>query len=378
MSPEALSLGTATSLPGTLQYGMWTAFDHPTGQKEFLPVVIACGNEPGPCLWLTAGMHGPEHSGPLVIHRLLTPELVGRLRGTILAIPALSPVGLRTGSRIPHPSRVDPNRLWPVVHPAGGADGDAPPPGPQEVACANLFDELRTKADYLIDLHNAWEGSIPFTLVDRILYRSGDEGDCARAEALGPRLEAMARALGFPIVREYPPPSYVDQKLHRSMSGAAVQLGRIPALTVELGGGFRPDPTYLEAAAVGVTNVLRWAGMLPGDPTPVAGPALPAPGYTCRRRNAPRAPVAGIAHHLIRAGESFRTGQPLVEMLDVWGKALLTAPLEAEEEGYVLGLMAGAFFYVGDALAALAVRDTAPLIAPYPPGFFENAADSPP
>lgn len=74
--PKNITIGTAKSKPGSLAYGRWEAFQHPTGQTEFLPVVIAQGKEDGPCLWLTAGIHGPEHTGPLVLYRLLTEELV--------------------------------------------------------------------------------------------------------------------------------------------------------------------------------------------------------------------------------------------------------------------------------------------------------------
>jgi len=81
-----VTLGTAQSKPGTIQYGQWEALIHPTGHTEFLPVIIAQGQEDGPCLWLTAGIHGPEHSGPLVLYRLITQELVNRMRGTIVAM----------------------------------------------------------------------------------------------------------------------------------------------------------------------------------------------------------------------------------------------------------------------------------------------------
>jgi len=84
--PKSIVVGSARSRPGSLQCGRWEAFRHPTGQAEFLPVVIAQGIEDGPCIWLTAGIHGPEHAGPLVLHRLLTEDLVKGLRGTIVAI----------------------------------------------------------------------------------------------------------------------------------------------------------------------------------------------------------------------------------------------------------------------------------------------------
>ena len=96
-----ITVGTATAQPGTIQYGRWDILDHPTGHTEFLPVIVAQGQRDGPCLWLTAGIHGPEQGGPSVLYRLITQELVERLRGTVVAIPALNPAGLRTMQREP-------------------------------------------------------------------------------------------------------------------------------------------------------------------------------------------------------------------------------------------------------------------------------------
>src|SRR3990170_78660 len=111
MMPTPKSIGSAKARPGEIQYGKWEAFRHPTGQVEFLPVVIAQGGKDGPCLWLTAGIHGPEHTGPVVVHDLITPHLVAEIRGPILPTPPLTPVGLRMILPQPHPESKDPNRL---------------------------------------------------------------------------------------------------------------------------------------------------------------------------------------------------------------------------------------------------------------------------
>jgi len=368
-----IAIGSAARHPGTLQYGRWTAFEHPTGQEEFLPVIIAAGKRPGPCLWLTAGMHGPEHSGPLVVHKLLHAGLLAELRGTLVAIPALTPAGLRTGSRVPYHSPEDPNRLWPDGRPAPEEGSDRRPPSPQERAFQRLFEEILKTADLLVDLHNAWEGSVPFALLDRVLYRSDIPGDRQRAQGLARRIETMAGALGFATAREFPTQRYVEDKLHRSTSGAAVQLARIPALTVELGGGLRPDPIILRAAVAGLRNVLRWAEMLPGPAEPVEGIPCPRPGFNCRRKSTPRTPVTGLAHHCVSAGQEIRAGDPVAEMVDIWGRPLLEEPLRAEADGFVLGLAQGAVFYPGESVATLAVRDPDPLVGPYPRSYFRRS-----
>ena len=126
--PKTITLGTVTSEPGTIQYGRWEALSHPTGHAEFLPVIIAQGKEDGTCLWLTAGIHGPEQAGPLVLYRLLTQELVADMKGTIVAIPVLNPAGQRTSKREPYHAPKDPNRLWPDGKPKKPQDPDKTPP----------------------------------------------------------------------------------------------------------------------------------------------------------------------------------------------------------------------------------------------------------
>ena len=110
---DIIKIGDVSAAPGEIRYGHWHALAHPTGHVEFFPVIIAQGRREGPCFWLTAGVHGSEQAGPLVLYELLTRELVARLKGTVVAIPALNPAGLRTGSREPYHAQVDPNRLWP-------------------------------------------------------------------------------------------------------------------------------------------------------------------------------------------------------------------------------------------------------------------------
>ncbi len=86
-----ITLGTAKATLGRLSYGTYDLVEHPTGGVEQLPVVIAQGNPRGPTFWLTAGIHGNEHTGLQVLHLLLSRELVRQLHGTIVCIPALNP-----------------------------------------------------------------------------------------------------------------------------------------------------------------------------------------------------------------------------------------------------------------------------------------------
>ncbi|MFC2015997.1 succinylglutamate desuccinylase/aspartoacylase family protein [Chloroflexota bacterium] len=372
--PQPITVGTATAVPGTIQYGRWEALSHPTGHVEFLPVVIAQGQEDGPCLWLTAGIHGPEQAGPPVIYQLLTEELATQMKGTIVAIPALSPAGLRTKERKPYHAPEDPNRRWPDGKPKKEPDPDKAPPTSLERAYERLFDEISASAHYLIDYHNASIGSIPFAIRDRVLYRPDQDGAKSRAEAeaLAARLEAMLQAFGLTIVNEFPVEKYIDEKLHRSTSGAALLLNKIPAFTVELGGGLMPDPAIIGAAVTGTRNVMRWAGMLDSDPEPVETIDVVDPGFPVRRRGTPRVKEPCIVLHRVQPGDLVSTSDIVAELRDIWGRPLGDGLLCSEYDGVVIGRRHGIYFYPGDAVLQMAVRDEAPLVGPYPEDYWKD------
>ena len=369
-----ITLGTAVAEPGTIQYGRWEALSHPTGHSEFLPVVIAQGWDDGPCLWLTAGIHGPEQAGPAVIYQLVTQALVDRLRGTIVAIPALNPAGLRTMLREPYHAPKDPNRLWPDGKPEKASDPDKDPPSSLEQAYKRLFEQIAATADYLIDYHNAWTGSISFALRDRVLYRTDQDADQHRAEAevRAVKLEEMLRAYGHTIVNEFSVEKYLDEKLHRSTSAAALLLARIPAVTVELGTGLMPDRSIVSAAAAGTRNVMRWAGMLDGNPEPIEGIKVVEAGFPVRRRGTPRVDEPCVVLHLVEPGDLVSAGDAVAEVRDVWGRPLGDGLLLSEYDGFVLGRSHGIYFYPGDAVLGMAIHDEAPLVAPYPEEFYKE------
>lgn len=368
-----ITLGTASSRPGEITYGDFDLLAHPTGGVDRLPVVLAQGCQDGPAFWITAGIHGPEHAGIQVIHRLITPDLVRDLRGTIVAIPALCPGGLVMSRREPYYYDGDPNRLFPDGRPRRAPDPDKEPPSALEQGYARLFDEIRRTGQFFVDLHCAATGSISFVFRDRVLYRKDRPGDKEQAEALDAQLAEMSAAYGHSIVNEFSPDKYLDEKLHRSTTAAVVNLARIPALTMELGTGLVPDPAIVSASVTGLRNLLRWAGMLPGEREPITGIKVVDPGFPCRRRQVGRVPQACIVHHLAQPGDMIKKGDPFVEMRDIWGRPAGEGVLYSEYDGWIIGRSHGIVYYPGHSTYSMAIRDDGPMVGPYPEDYFEEA-----
>lgn len=363
-----LSFGTASAIAGEITYGWYILADLPTGHVERLPVVIARGREPGPTLWLTANIHGDELTGMAVIHDLVTAALLPELRGTVVALPSLNPAGLHTHRREPYLDPRDPNRLFPGDDYPGDDPVEAAralgAPGVSELAYAALFAELRASADLYIDLHCYGLQAASFIICDRILYR--DEAERPAVLQLAEQLASLCDASGLPVVHELEASRYVARRLHRSTTGAALNVARIPAVTVELGliGGI--DPAALAAGLAGVRNMMRWAKMLPGGPEPVDTVPQPAPGFPTRRDSTPRAPASGVIRYHVVPGQLFRQGELLATLTDLHGRALPLGELRAEVDGWVLGLARGAICYQGQAVLYVAVRDGGPAVERYP------------
>ncbi len=369
---KSITLGTATAVPGTIQYGKWDFFTHPTGLQEWIPIIIAQGKEPGKTMWLTTGIHGPEHSGPSILYKLLTDELVANLKGTIVAIPALSPSGLRTKSYVPYHEPKNPNRMWPDGRNKPHTDLEKRPPTITEQGLARLFEHILETADYLIDYHNAGIGSIPFIFQDRVLYRPSDDEEAAKAEsqALSEQMAEMINAFGFTIINEYPAEKYIKNDLHRSTSGAALLLGRIPAFTVELGIGPVPEMAITEAGIVATRNTLRWAGMLEGEMEPMTGIPVVDPGYPTRRTQAVRVPKACILLHRVDAGDIVEKGDVIADMVDIWGKPM--GELLSPYDGFIFSRSHGIYKYEGETAVSMSIRDEHPMVGPYPEDYFKE------
>lgn len=358
MSP--FSLGTLVVPPGGRVDGWFDLAALPTGHVERLPVAIIHGKAPGPVLWATANIHGDEVTGLHVVHELLDDDL-SELRGTLVAIPTLNPAGLRTGRRESYLDRRDPNRLFPDFPADPGAP--RPAPGLLEAAYERLFVEIR-RADLLVDLHCYGPRASCFTIRDRILYSRDDERD--EALALCERVDALCDWLGLPTVRDAPPERYLEARLHRSLSGAALLQARIPAVTVELGLTGAVDPAARAAGVAALRNVLRGAGMLPGPRLAIPGIPLPSPSFPVRLDLVPRARRSGVIRYHVEPGDLVRVGDRLATLSDIHGRQLEGGEILAEHEGWIIALPRPALCLAGEAVVHMAVADELPLVARRP------------
>ncbi|WP_454854812.1 succinylglutamate desuccinylase/aspartoacylase family protein [Rhizobium binxianense] len=264
----------------------------PTEELE-IPFAIIEGAEPGPCLLITAGVHGSEYCSIEAAVRMMQtrPE---EIKGTLLILPILNMEAFhkRNIYIMPQDGK-NLNRMFP-----GRPDGTT-----SERLAHWLVTEVFPKADAYIDCHGGDldEGLQPFTI-----FPAGCEKSKALAAAFGIPLAVAAGGAGYTV-------------------DAAHKLG-IPSILPEVSGNGLWGEAIVGQMTDGIRRVMRHIGMLPGE-----APVTPLDVVTMW---VPVAPTTGLWYPTKDLGEPVAQGELLGEIRTVFGEVL--AGIHSEKEGFIL------------------------------------------
>lgn len=328
-----MRIGTAESRRGGASKGYVDLVSFPTGGTEKAPVMVAQGEEEGPTLWLTANLHGNEVTGIPVVHEVVAEETAERMRGTVVGVVTLNPSGLRSAERTSHYDPRDPNRLFPDFR----ERGELATRSTQELINEKIFGHIERTADALIDLHCSNVGSVPFSILDRVMVPEGEEESEGVISLLETR-ERLADAFGFAQVRGSIAERTLQEDLHRSLTGACTNEARVPAFTAELGSDYIVETDFVEAAVVGVRNVMRELGMIGGEMEDVPHVGGVPDGFPTRRTSL-SSPVSGLLRSRVDPGELVREGEAVAEVTDSFGETKHV--VKARRDGWVTSFQLG-------------------------------------
>lgn len=232
MTRDSIQIGDTTVAAGeraTLDLPMASLYSH---APMSLPLQVVHGRRDGPCLFVSAALHGDEINGVEIIRRLLHLPLLKKLRGTLLAVPIVNVYGFINRSRY-LPDRRDLNRSFP------GSEK-----GSMAARLAELFmEEIVTRSDYGIDLHT---GAIHRENLPQIRANL-DDPDTAR----------IASAFHVPVLLN-------SDLRDGSLRQVAAERG-IPILLYEAGEALRFDERAIRAGVKGIVAVMRQIAMLPAS-----------------------------------------------------------------------------------------------------------------
>jgi len=261
-----------------------------------IPFSIVEGAKPGPCILVTAGVHGSEYCSIETAVRLmqLGPQ---EIKGTLVVLPILNVQGFRKRSIYIMPEDgKNLNRMFP-----GWPDGTA-----SERLAHWLVTSVFPHADAYLDLHGGDldESLMPFTIFPR---------DCGKSRAL-------AAVFGLSVA--------VAAPLGGNSINGAHGVG-VPCILPELSGNGLWDEGTVEMMLAGVRRVMAHLGMVTAPRRPTAATA---PKFVTMW--VPPAPTDGLWYPFKEVGENVTAGEALGEIRDVFGEVLAT--VRSEKEGFIL------------------------------------------
>jgi uncharacterized protein len=304
----------------TVQPGTQTTIDIPlaatvTHDNMQMTAHVIHGKRPGPCLFVSAAIHGDEINGVEIIRRLVKLKEIKSISGTLIAIPIVNVHGFVSYSRY-LPDGRDLNRCFP-----GSKKGSL------AGRMANTFlKEVVQKCSHGIDLHTG--------------ARHRENLPQIRADMSDAEVKELALAFGVPAI--------LDSKLRDGSLREAGGDAGVKILLYEAGEALRFDEVSIRAGVRGILNVMRALKMRPPKKSTKAKKLAIISSNTSWIR----APYSGILRVLIPLGAKANKGSVLGVVSDPLGHS--EYEVIAPDDGVVIGRTNMPLTHEGDALFHLA------------------------
>ncbi|MDA8685952.1 succinylglutamate desuccinylase/aspartoacylase family protein [Robiginitalea sp.] len=299
---EVANIPIKTQLAGTRKHYWLRVGTDMFGRSMVVPLIVLKGSQPGKVIGITAAVHGNELNGVPVIHEIAQAIDPERLKGTLIAIPGLNPLGMLNNDRL-YSDKEDLNRVFP-----GKKDGNES----QQLAFF-LGDALLNDLDFLLDLHTASFGRVNSMYV--------------RADLSNDTLSKMARALAPDIILNSKGAT-AGSKATGTLRETASNQG-IKSITLEMGDPQIYNREFISRGLTGINNLLSQLGFLEEIPS-LLGSAL-----VCDRSYWIYTDSGGFLEVLPEVGQILHKGEIIGLLKDAFGNIKVT--YYAPEDGVVIG-----------------------------------------
>lgn len=251
----------------------------------WIPIPVASiRNGEGPTFLITAGSHGDEYEGQIIVARLIRELQPSMIQGQVILLPMTNFPAAEAGTRTSPIDDGNLNRLYPG-NPAGT---------PTHVIAHYIESVLLGLADYMVDLHSGGT-----SLIYEGANMMGLEPRDAEEEAM---VSGLLKAFGLPKAFLYQPNPV-------NVTAAARRQGAICFLT-ELGGGGLVSSGLVDQAHQGLLSLLAHVGILSGELVPASPPAVPRLMRIEKGVHYVYALNAGLWEPLVELGDQVEAGQP--------------------------------------------------------------------
>ncbi|ALM85638.1 succinylglutamate desuccinylase/aspartoacylase family protein [Bordetella sp. N] len=275
----------------------------------WIPIPVASiRNGDGPTVIVSAGTHGDEFEGQIIVSRLIKEIEPAMLNGQLILLPMANAPAAEAGTRTSPIDDGNLNRLYP-----GDAAGT-----PSQIIAHYIEHVLLARAQYMIDLHSGGS-SLQYDGANMM----GLEPRDAEEEGV---VTGLLKAFGLPRAFLYQPNPV-------NITAAARRQGAICFLT-ELGGGGGVDPALVKLGMHGVLHLLGHIGVLHGALVPAGPPSQARLMAIDRNAHYVYAYDNGVHEPLVNLGAKVRKGDAaaLIHFPDTPGKEPVTVYFPGDGE----------------------------------------------
>ncbi|MBN1597328.1 MAG: succinylglutamate desuccinylase/aspartoacylase family protein [Bacteroidales bacterium] len=294
-----------------------------------IPLMGIENKKEGPVIVLTACMHGDEIGGTVVIQELFKILRKKLVKGKVYAFPMLNPFGFENTSRRISISNEDLNRSFP-----GNNKGTLA----QRIAFHIMSKIKDINPAVVLDLHNDWNKSIPYVVIDSLPEPDKPEN-----------LYRLAKICNLPAIQE-------PESIMTSLSYCLNQ-NKIPALTLELGESLIINEKNVMYGINAVLNILYDMGIVK-DPSSILAYNMPelARNKILTYSSSPLCSSSGIIRFSKKPGDIVRKGDRIAKVYNAFGK--LNETITSVHNGIILGHNDYAVAYPGSPVMAFGVIET--------------------
>ena len=291
-----------------------------------IPVTVV-KNDVGPTVIFTGANHGDEYEGPIALWWLSNELKSKDIRGRVIIVPAMNYPAFKAGKRTSSIDGGNMNRAFP-----GRPDGTI-----TEIIADYFNRVLLPMADYVADMHSGGKtlDFVPFACA-HVLEDKHQQARCIAAmEAFNAPYSLMLLELD-------------SAKMYDT---AAEKMGKV-FIGTELGGGGSASATTVAIAKRGISNLLKHAGILSGEPE--RGPSISL--VTPDHRSFVTSEHSGLLEMCVDLGAEVKNGEVIALVHGIERTGTQPVEYKATIDGVLAGRHYPSLTQPGDNLAVIAIK----------------------
>ena len=291
-----------------------------------IPVTVV-KNDVGPTVIFTGANHGDEYEGPIALWWLSNELKSKDIRGRVIIVPAMNYPAFKAGKRTSSIDGGNMNRAFP-----GRPDGTI-----TEIIADYFNRALLPMTDYVVDMHSGGKtlDFVPFACA-HVLEDKHQQARCIAAmEAFNAPYSLMLLELD-------------SAKMYDT---AAEKMGKV-FIGTELGGGGSASATTVAIAKRGISNLLKHAGILSGEPERGSSISLVTPDH----RSFITSEHSGLLEMCVDLGAEVKNGEVIALVHGIERTGTQPVEYKATIDGVLAGRHYPSLTQPGDNLAVIAIR----------------------